>query len=82
MHPSEIKWSYSGIKDYANCPKQYQEVKVLKRFTKFPTKEMRYGTEVHSALEDYVIGHYDEDKINGTMRASKTPSQSQYHAPI
>lgn len=54
MHPSEIKWSYSGLKDYANCPKQYQEVKVLKRFTKFPTKEMRYGTEVHSALEDYV----------------------------
>jgi len=50
----EIKWSYSGLKDFVNCPKQYQEVKVLKRFTKFPTKEMRYGTEVHSALEDYV----------------------------
>ena len=54
MKASEIKWSYSGLKDYVNCPKQYQEVKVLKRFTKFPTKEMRYGTEVHSALEDYV----------------------------
>jgi CRISPR/Cas system-associated exonuclease Cas4 (RecB family) len=54
MQPSEIKWSYSGLKDYINCPKQYHEVKVLKNFTKFPTEQMRYGTEVHKALEDYV----------------------------
>ena len=54
MHPSEVKWSYSSLKDYANCPKQYQEVKVLKNFTKQPTQQMLYGTKVHSALEDYV----------------------------
>jgi len=54
MQLQEIKWSYSGLKDYVNCPKQYQEIKVLKRFTKYPTEAMRYGTEVHSALEDYV----------------------------
>ena len=49
-----IKWSYSGLKDYVNCPRQYHEVKVLKRFTKTPTKQMLYGTEVHSVLEHYV----------------------------
>jgi CRISPR/Cas system-associated exonuclease Cas4 (RecB family) len=54
MQPQEIKWSYSGLKDYVNCPRQYHEVKVLKRFEKTPTKQMLYGTEVHSALEDYV----------------------------
>lgn len=54
MHPKEVKWSYSSLKDYVNCPKQYQEIKILKRFTKFPTEQMRYGTEVHKALEDYV----------------------------
>ena len=54
MQPQEIKWSYSGLKDYINCPKQYNEVKVLKNYTKFPTEQMRYGTEVHKALEDYV----------------------------
>jgi hypothetical protein len=47
-------WSFSSLKDFVNCPKQYQEVKVLKRFTKFPTEQMRYGTEVHKACEDYV----------------------------
>jgi hypothetical protein len=54
MQASEIKWSYSGLKDYSNCPKQYNEVKVLKNFTKQPTEQMLYGTQVHSALEDYV----------------------------
>lgn len=54
MQPQEIKWSYSGLKDYVNCPRQYHEVKVLKRFEKRPTQQMLYGTAVHSALEDYV----------------------------
>ncbi len=54
MSPQEIKWSYSGLKDYSNCPKQYHEVKVLKRFSKRPTQEMLYGTQVHTALENYV----------------------------
>jgi len=47
-------WSFSSLKDYINCPKQYQEVKVLKHYVKYPTEQMRYGTEVHKACEDYV----------------------------
>jgi CRISPR/Cas system-associated exonuclease Cas4 (RecB family) len=51
---SQFTWSYSALKDYVNCPKQYQEVKVLKRFTKKPTQQILYGLEVHKAIEDYV----------------------------
>jgi len=47
-------WSFSSLKDYINCPRQYQEIKVLKRYIKYPTEQMRYGTEVHKACEDYV----------------------------
>jgi len=47
-------WSYSSLKDYVNCPKQYQELKVLKRFEKKQTEQMLYGTEAHKACEDYV----------------------------
>ena len=47
-------WSYSALKEYTNCPKQYQEIKVLKRVSKKQTEQMMYGTEVHKALEDYV----------------------------
>jgi len=47
-------WSFSSLKDYTNCPRQYQEVKVLKNFTKSMTPQMLYGNAVHKAMEDYV----------------------------
>lgn len=48
-----MKWSFSGLKDFDNCPRQYHETKVLKRYVKAVTQQMLYGTEVHKALEDY-----------------------------
>lgn len=50
----KFTWSFSSLKDYINCPRQYQEIKVLKRFHKQPTPQMTYGNEVHKALEEYV----------------------------
>ena len=47
-------WSYSGLKQYTNCPKQYQELKVLKNYVQAETEQMKYGTGVHKALEEYV----------------------------
>ena len=54
MQADKIKWSYSGLKDYINCPRQYNEVKVLRRYEKRPTQQMLYGTQVHTALENYI----------------------------
>lgn len=48
------KWSYSGLKEYTNCPRQYYHTRVAKDYVKKVTPEMTYGTEVHRALEDYV----------------------------
>jgi len=50
---SPITWSFSSLKQYINCPKQYQQVKVLKRYETKPTQQMLYGTDVHTALENY-----------------------------
>ena len=47
-------WSFSSLKDYINCPRQYNEVKVLRKHVKDPTPQMLYGTDVHEALEKYV----------------------------
>jgi len=47
-------WSFSSLKEYINCPRQYHEVKVLKKYTKGMTQEMLYGNRVHKACEDYV----------------------------
>ena len=47
-------WSFSSLKTYISCPKQYQETKVLKRFVIKQSQQMLYGNEVHKACEDYV----------------------------
>jgi hypothetical protein len=49
-----FQWSFSSLKQFINCPKQYHEVKVLRNFVVQETEQMRYGTEVHKACEDYV----------------------------
>lgn len=49
-----VQWSYSSLKDYLNCPKQYYHLKVAQDYVKKPTENMLYGSEVHKALEDYV----------------------------
>ena len=46
--------SFSSLKDYINCPKQYQEVKVLKNYQKEMTQQILYGNQVHKALENYI----------------------------
>jgi hypothetical protein len=51
---ANVKWSFSSLKDFINCPKQYHEVKIKQNFVKKVTEQMMYGTEVHKALEDYV----------------------------
>ncbi len=49
-----IKWSFSGLKQFTNCPRQYYEVKVQQNFQIRETEQIKYGKEVHKALEDYV----------------------------
>ena len=49
-----IKWSFSGLKQYTNCPRQYYEVKVQKNYETKETEQIKYGKEVHKALEEYV----------------------------
>ena len=49
-----MKWSFSGLNQYGNCPRQFNEVKNLKNFAVKVSQQMQYGTDVHKALEDYV----------------------------
>lgn len=49
-----VQWSFSSLKDFVNCPKQYYHTKIAKDYEKKATEQMLYGTAVHKALEDYV----------------------------
>lgn len=54
MTVSPIKWSFSGLKTYDNCPKKYYHLKVAKDVEDSPGETALYGTAVHKAAEDYV----------------------------
>ena len=46
--------SYSGIKTYRQCPRQYHETRVIKIWPREDTQATLYGKDVHSACENYV----------------------------
>jgi RecB family exonuclease len=47
-------WSFSRIKAFGTCPKQFYHVSVLKEFPYEETEAMRYGTEFHTAAEEFI----------------------------
>jgi len=51
---ANFTWSYSSLKQYQNCPKQYHHLRVLKDYQSKETEATIYGKEVHKALEEYV----------------------------
>ena len=51
---SVAPWSFSKIKAFEQCPKQFYHEKILKEFPFVETAATRYGTEFHTAAEEYV----------------------------
>lgn len=50
-----LAWSHSALDSFENCPKQYYETKVEKRWPFVESAEMRYGKEVHKHFENYLV---------------------------
>lgn len=48
-------WSHTALDNFENCPKQYYEVKVLKRWPFVDTAETIWGREVHKAFENFLL---------------------------
>jgi hypothetical protein len=51
----KVTWSHSALKDYEGCARRYHEVKVLKKYPFQETEATRYGTDVHAAIEHYIV---------------------------
>jgi hypothetical protein len=47
-------WSYSKIKSFETCPKQFYHTNVLKEFPFQDTTATLYGKEFHTACEEYI----------------------------
>ena len=46
--------SYSSLKNFETCPRQYHEIRVLKKYPYVETEVQRYGNRLHKAAELYV----------------------------
>jgi len=49
-----IKWSYSSLSTFKQCPKKYYHTKVAKDVVEPMSQAMLYGNRVHKAAEEYV----------------------------
>lgn len=45
-------WSYTGLKQFVDCPRQFYEVRVAKSVPDTVTKERQWGEYVHKCFED------------------------------
>lgn len=54
MTASPAPWSFSKIKSFDTCPKQFYHVHVLKQFPYQETEATLYGTEFHKAAEEFI----------------------------
>lgn len=46
-------WSYSALSGFETCPRQYHEMRILKRWPDPPGEAQQFGTLVHKYIEDY-----------------------------
>lgn len=49
-----MNWSYSSLKQYETCPRQYHAVRILRSVPREETEQTLYGTALHEAAEEYV----------------------------
>jgi hypothetical protein len=51
---SVTPWSFSRLKAFEQCPKQFFHIKILKDYKEKVSEAMRYGTEAHRVAEYFI----------------------------
>jgi hypothetical protein len=54
MSDMKIKWSYSSLSLFNQCPKKYYHLRVAKDVVEPETEALTYGSKVHEAAEFYI----------------------------
>ena len=67
-----MQWSFSRLKQYKNCPRQFYEVRVANNFVVKDTAATLYGKALHEAIEKYVVSKTEFPKNYATV-LSKVP---------
>lgn len=51
-----LPWSHSSVNGFETCPRQYEEIKVLRHFKSADNPQSLWGNEFHTAAELYLKG--------------------------
>lgn len=51
-----LPWSHSTLSGFDTCPRQYEELKVLRNFQDQKNSASVWGDEVHTAFENFLLG--------------------------
>lgn len=54
MEPKKLQWSYSALKNFETCKRQFYEVVVLKKWPREETEATAYGTQLHEQAELFI----------------------------
>lgn len=54
MAQRNFAWSYSALTAFETCPRQYHEMRILKRWPDPPGEAQQWGKEVHKFIEDRI----------------------------
>ena len=54
MSATPIKWSFSSLKTFQQCPKKYYHTKVIKDIKESDTVATLYGKSAHTVAEEYI----------------------------
>jgi len=54
MESLMVKWSYSSLSLFQQCPRKYHRLRVVGDIKQETSEAMMYGTDVHAAAEVYV----------------------------
>lgn len=78
-------WSYSRLKSFQTCPKQFYHLKVAKDYVEPETDAMRYGNRFHKAAEDYIASDSplpSEFKFAQSMLDKLYEKEGAHHAEL
>ena len=54
MESLMVKWSYSSLALFQQCPRKYHRLRVVRDIKQETSEAMMYGTDVHAAAEVYI----------------------------
>lgn len=73
-----LPWSHSSLQGFATCPRQYEEIKVLRNFQDQKNEASIWGDQFHQHAEKYIGGKVAGGTAGADAEATLPAEMEQY----